>query len=733
MLPTEPTRTFPYRIHERIGEGGMGEVFRATESELDRPVAIKIIKPALLAELTPVDARDAAQRFLQEARAGAAFSHPGATVVHRVGTEAGVPYIAMEWLDGSTLEAVLAERGRLDVTRTARLGLQVLSVLEAAHAAGIVHRDIKPANLMITHDGRVKVTDFGIARMQGSGLAQTRAGLVVGTPHYAAPEQLAGKSIDHGADLYALGAVLYECLTGQPPIDAPGLYELLRRVQERVPLPVSVLVPGVPDALDAVLTRALKKRSVERYGSAREMAAALAPYAERREPERATAGSASRPTLPAPIPTTYVAGASPSDLALSFIRSWPAIPLVQQHVPSLLARLAERPLHASAFTGAVRIADACLFYADGVLHEAFVPAGDPSSDVVIERLPEHADAFLHQVPEGADARLLPLLAELPRLPNAATGPVLDAATTDVPALVAKLSAQGFDGIVSVRCGRAVGVVLLGKGARVLDLFGDGWPHAESGSWEEWVGRTDAVVAMRERQPRFPSLTFRQQLAGAQLDVERPVPNASSSLLYDTRAEASTIVLTPAQASADAVPHASSTLRAMVEADPAFARATWMLRQLGPQLERFARANRWAGLAAPLPRIRRVVLHEPVVSGGRRFDSLAFDGDGKLRHVAHHVAEGTRAAVESFLEDVLVAKASRRDASELEGAVLFADTFTEDALAAYLDGLKARSSAVFGALEVLSHREGYVRLGARSGLHVLLVTEHGGERRPLMAA
>jgi serine/threonine protein kinase len=197
----------PFRMVGKVGEGAMGVVYRAEDLELGRPVAIKLIKPEHLASLGGL-AGQAAARFLQEARAAAAVRHPGATVVHRVGTEGGQPYLVMEWLDGQTLEAALAQRGRLPWEQAARLGLYLLAVLDAAHRQGIVHRDVKPANVMLLRGGAPKLTDFGIARVRGSSATDTLAGVVVGTPRYAAPEQLAGRPVDARADLYALGGVL---------------------------------------------------------------------------------------------------------------------------------------------------------------------------------------------------------------------------------------------------------------------------------------------------------------------------------------------------------------------------------------------------------------------------------------------------------------------------------------------------------------------------------------------
>ncbi|MDP9120914.1 MAG: serine/threonine protein kinase, partial [Acidobacteriota bacterium] len=190
--PPQPTATFPYRIEAKIGEGAMGVVYRAVEPSLDRLVAIKTLRPELLGGESAVS-REYLLRFLQEAKAAAALSHPGATTIYRTGEEAGVPYIAMEWLSGRTLEELVRQGGPLPVEQVLRLGLELLATLEAAHRAGVIHRDIKPANLVLLDDGRLKVTDFGIARAGASDMTET--GSIMGTAQYLSPEQAQGHGV----------------------------------------------------------------------------------------------------------------------------------------------------------------------------------------------------------------------------------------------------------------------------------------------------------------------------------------------------------------------------------------------------------------------------------------------------------------------------------------------------------------------------------------------------------
>lgn len=738
--PVAPTPTFPYRILGKIGEGAMGAVYQAEDLELGRRVALKVIKPELLARLSPAEATEMTQRFLQEARAAAALTHPGATVVHRVGSEGGAPYIAMEWLDGRPLDVLLTERQRFAPEHVARLGLQVLSVLTAAHEAGIVHRDIKPANLIVTREGRVKVTDFGIARMQGSSLAHTQAGMILGTPQYAAPEQLAGQAIDCRADLYALGGVLYEVLVGRPAFEAPSLYELIHKVQTTMPAAPSSLIAGSPPDLDGVILKALSKRAEDRFSTAHEMALALQPFVGRAQTQVGPVRPAARPreadsgaTL-ARVPNLVVPGVTPAALVANVAKQWPATPVVRQPTSQLLERLLERPLHTTAFCGAVVVPGACLLVCDGIIYSAFDPASGRMGDEVIEGLPVTIDATLHSLPQGTEPRLIPLLASL-LLPPTPRLSGLDSSFTDLAQLVGKLAAEGFDGAVRFVRGELVGFVLFSKGKRLLDLLSEGWPAGGQRRWEDWISTSGAIASVEERSVRFPSITFRQQLRELELEVVRPAPQDSGSLLSDSLAESAALQLRPREKSKQHLRRGDSTLQSLVDGDPAFGLARWALVDLAPQFEQFGRTARWKALVEPLADVTEVRLHHglAITNGAAEvFDVATYGGDGRLHHLIDHASVGDRATVERFVARALAVKEARKDSTELGGAVLVAPRFTEEGLEAYLKALtSSEKRSIFSGFDAFVHKEGFLRLGVRSGLHLLLIEEQQGRRRPLV--
>jgi eukaryotic-like serine/threonine-protein kinase len=253
----------------------MASVYLARDTELDRPVALK-----LLAENLSGD-ESFRKRFVREARLAAGLSHPNVVSIYDAGEEGGRPYIVMECVEGENLADLLARRKRLPPNEAVGLALQACRGLEHAHAAGLVHRDVKPQNLLVRRDGTLKIADFGIARA-AEATTLTQVGTVLGTAAYLSPEQLAGDKVTAAADVYSLGAVLYELLTGRLPHEVDSLTELAARQAEGAITPVRELAPEVRRRLEDVVMRCLARNPAYRPASAGELARELAP--EREEP-----------------------------------------------------------------------------------------------------------------------------------------------------------------------------------------------------------------------------------------------------------------------------------------------------------------------------------------------------------------------------------------------------------------------------------------------------------------
>src|SRR5437660_3627428 len=266
-------RTFDkrYVIKRKLGSGGMADVYLAEDQELGRRVALKLLNERHAADEQFVE------RFRREAQSAAGLSHPNIVSIFDRGRAEGTYYIAMEYLDGRTLKELLVRNGPTPIPIAIDYARQIIGAISFAHRNGIVHRDIKPHNIVVGSDGRLKVTDFGIAR---SGASQmTEAGSIVGTAQYLSPEQARGAPVDPRSDLYSLGIVLYEMLTGHVPFTGDTPVEIAMKHLSQVPEPPSKLRPQVPHDLDAVVMRAIAKDPDQRYGSAEEMEADLARVA----------------------------------------------------------------------------------------------------------------------------------------------------------------------------------------------------------------------------------------------------------------------------------------------------------------------------------------------------------------------------------------------------------------------------------------------------------------------
>ncbi|WP_435112108.1 serine/threonine-protein kinase [Nocardiopsis synnemataformans] len=251
-----------YRLEEQVGSGGMGTVWKATDTLLNRPVAVKLLHPSQMAEPT------ARERFRTEGRITAGLSHPGIAQVYDYGEENGRAFLIMELVVGEPLSQVLRERGHLSADQTLDFVYQAAKALAAAHARGVVHRDIKPGNLLVTPDGQLKLTDFGIARGDMS-VTLTQTGMVMGTAQYISPEQASGRPATSSSDLYALGVVAYECLAGTPPFtgDTPVALALAHTREEPPELP-----DDVPADVDHLVSSLLLKEPEDRPASASEVA-----------------------------------------------------------------------------------------------------------------------------------------------------------------------------------------------------------------------------------------------------------------------------------------------------------------------------------------------------------------------------------------------------------------------------------------------------------------------------
>ena len=278
MEPTQTPRVFSerYELNHLIARGGMAEVYRARDRLLDRPVALKVLFPELSVD------RSFVERFRREAQAAANLSHPNIVPVFDWGEDTGTYFIVMEFVDGRPLSSILKTSGPLSAERTADVGAHVAAALGYAHKHGVIHRDVKPGNVLITDEGQVKVTDFGIARAINTEESLTQTGAVMGTATYFSPEQAEGIGVDARSDIYSLGVVMFEMVTGRPPFlgDTP-VAVASKHVREHPPAPRE-LNPAIPPTFEAIILKSMAKDPAHRYATAEELRADLLRFNEGR-------------------------------------------------------------------------------------------------------------------------------------------------------------------------------------------------------------------------------------------------------------------------------------------------------------------------------------------------------------------------------------------------------------------------------------------------------------------
>jgi len=316
----------PYKILSTLGRGGMGDVYLAYDKRLERKVALKALPSSLTGDVERV------RRFRQEARAASKIAHPNVAHIYEIGEAGADHFITMEFVDGITLRQRLGV-GCLPLMEAIEISVQIASALTAAHKAGVVHRDIKPDNIMLCQDSYVKVLDFGLAKttdeaetflgslLQVSGAIRTEPGFVMGSVMYMSPEQARGQDVDARTDIWSLGVVLYEMVTGQRPFAAATTSDAIAAVLLKEPTPLRQFAPGVPAEIDGIVMKMLHKDREQRYATAREILHELKVLKQRIEPMGAQVDSTEAPAFILPPQSETVSGAVPLDSRFYIVRA----------------------------------------------------------------------------------------------------------------------------------------------------------------------------------------------------------------------------------------------------------------------------------------------------------------------------------------------------------------------------------------------------------------------------
>ena len=729
-----PTEAFPYRIDEEAGTGAMGVVYRATDVALARPVAIKVMKIDL--DEKPELSGEERQRFLQEARAGAALTHPGVTTVYRIGKLKGAPYIVMEWLEGKTLQQVVQSQGPLPVDRAARYMYELLDVLAFAHGAGVVHRDIKPANLVVIEGDRIKVTDFGLAVQQGNELVRTAPGSVMATPQYASPEQLDGQRVDQRSDLFSAAVVFYHLLTASAPWEGRNLTELFTALFNKPPVPVSQRQSQLPYLLEPWFERALARNREQRFASAEQMVEALRRVLDPPSTGRQLAQTLTKTDVISAPEASFVATAArrPWEGVIEMVRSWDMQDLGIVERDGFLDKLLDKPLHAPAFAGAAFYGRYCLLVERGVVLAA-VGLEDGQVDREVD-LSEKERVQLFAAPASFRDGLITLVASA-LLGAPARHQGLDSQLVNLPAFTAKLLSRGFEGVLRLEAEGRFAIYLLLEGRPSLAVVGAGWSEdPRDVSWETWLESVEATASFFDRTVRPPSFWYRRGFRNLEIRVSQrpessPTKGSASTLSELIRSGAheeqrlfETRHVDPQRDAVETVPLAGAPMSRFVD---------WMLEALPRILVERRLAENWKYLADWLPLIRRVRLYADLErpGTGRRdfFDLVTEDEQGKALHLVRRLNSLDVTSFRAFIDAAVAAKEARTKQGDVGGVMLICPSFSEEVFEAYRSMLHRGLGNRLLGLDRSMGYDGFVRLTARRGFHLLLVEERDGEFRP----
>ena len=310
-MEPEKTKIGKYEILSVLGKGAMGTIYKGIDPVIQRHVAIKTIS----SHIPSAEQSALKERFIREAQAAGRLQHINIVSIFEYGEDADQAFIAMEFVEGVTLTDKLHARVQFTIPEICSIMIKVLNALEYAHSMGVVHRDIKPGNIILTESGEVKVTDFGIARLESS--TMTQIGTVLGTPGYMSPEQLVGENVDNRSDIFSAGAMLYELLTGEKAYSGTTFTSVMYKILNTDPIPPASICPTVPEAFDEIIRKALEKKPENRYQSAAAFAAAIAAVAEapiRETPKSRIFSASARVRMP-PAAFTRIAGPACSTIS----------------------------------------------------------------------------------------------------------------------------------------------------------------------------------------------------------------------------------------------------------------------------------------------------------------------------------------------------------------------------------------------------------------------------------
>ncbi len=749
-----------YEIDDKLGEGSMGEVFAARDINLNRSVALKKLIIDESKKIDPAQLEEVRVRFLQEAQAAARLNHPNIMTIYQVIREDSADYIAMELLEGKTLADWLQDGRVFTLPEIIKIASQIAEALDYAHKMGVVHRDIKPDNIFLSsRDLKVKITDFGIARVETDALVKTSIGTFMGTPAYSSPEQWKDSSaVDGRADLYSTGIILYRLITGKLPFDGSNLNELITQILRSQPTPIKTLVPSMPDELEAVVMKSIEKDPSKRYSTGAELAEALkAAESSVDSLRKAETVSIMSDDISPGDGKESDSIAEPGTLVLkdlnfddyswvkSVIEGWHVKDLPAGRFKSLLDKLLDNPVHADPFSGALEIDKRYIVLIwNGIILEAFDLELSKRGEAVMNGLPVESSSYVLRTPVEEKAKNIPVVLSTALNKHEPLHKDIDSSIIDVAGLIRKLSDEDFSGAVRFKYDE--GYVYLGfyRGSRVFILQSKGLELDISSTIMADLTNFVKVKSFKADVYRIGLEPLRASVRRLFKDTRISVVKVPDSDLthttmvkrknqdYHPRAVAElreSLKLDIEGSDKDrkiSIGLDEHTFRDILQEDFVMKVLDWFLYRYFLNIVTSGNTQTLKYIATWVSEIKTIHINHTLKGDDGRdhtFDIVTTDKKGKVLHIIHMGRDGELETLKDFLDEVISAKKYLIKSGDIGGVILVSpQVFTDETTNYYHEETAERKKEFgIGSLDSVTGYKGFIRIGQRRGFHLSLVT------------
>jgi len=763
-----------YTIEKEVGRGGMGVVYKGLDKRLERPVAIKVLNLGGGGESSQAQKlhSEAVERFRREAKVVARLTHPNIVSIYDVGEENNQYYMIMEFAEGKPLSSLVAQGTGIPAPVAASVAMQVCAALAYAHENKIVHRDIKPANIILSPKGNAKLMDFGIAQLHTEGAKLTQAGSVMGSIMYTSPEQLNDASlVDARTDLYALGVTLYELLTGQSPYKADNISQLILEIltAKEEPNPLRKINPEIPEILELIVARAMKKVPDERYGSAQEMGTDLSRLLNTGQFTASThfnlsfnegeAPAASRTSSRLKDSTLMRKTSVDNELIKALkarrewirtlIREWKTENVTALGLNKVMEKLSEPSLVGPAFSGILTVdGEIFLLLSQGLFVGALNLATGTLDDAVFADLPVTPSRLELCLPPEGQQNVPALLAQILSESGTALQQNLDSSLMDLLPLIENLSRaeENFAGYVACHARQNIFYYGFENGQQIFAVQANPQIVA-SETWQDLKQLADeegVLVDIYQSQPRLVGPSLNRVLAQTRLDVSYAEPaKATLQTIVDKGSEEVPIHLVQEakrnlqlqlkydQAPSLSILGQSVDAKSMAESSLHLRFSEWMLREYFYLLNSTGSMTTLKYIYSWIPAIEYLAFEEALQGEDGQMHSFNLVAHGEVKGEKYKkvlslicFGPGTEKDVNAFIDKVINVKKQLIKSGDIGGALYISSSpYDTEALKLFYARTVEPRKGLLGSLDTLTKYKGFVRIGMNRGFHLNLIEFH----------